>query len=83
VRRFAGSAIVLSSLLCALPAQKEEIRFVPWQETQGLLDQLIKDFEAQNPDIKIIREIGPHSSTEFHDLVGQMFKYSDPDDALN
>jgi hypothetical protein len=83
VWRFVGSAIFLFSLLCALPAQTEEIRFVPWQETQGFLERLIKNFETQNSDLKIVRVVGPHSSTEFHDLVGQMFKYTDPDDALN
>ena len=65
-------------LACALPAQADEIRFVTWRETQGFLERLIKDFETQNPDLKIVREVGPHSSTEFHDLVGQKFKNRDP-----
>jgi hypothetical protein len=73
------TAVVLVLLLCAFPAQAVEIRFVTWRETQGFLDRLIQDFEAQNPDLKIVREIGPHSSTEFHDLVGQKFKNRDPE----
>jgi multiple sugar transport system substrate-binding protein len=73
------TAVVLVLLLCVFPAQAVEIRFVTWRETQGFLDRLIQDFEAQNPDLKIVREIGPHSSTEFHDLVGQKFKNRDPE----
>ena len=73
------TAVVLVLLLCVFPAQAAEIRFVTWRDTQGFLDRLIRDFEAQNPDLKIVREIGPHSSTEFHDLVGQKFKNRDPE----
>jgi multiple sugar transport system substrate-binding protein len=63
--------------LLAFPAHAADIRFVTWRETQGFLEQLIKEFEARNPDLKIVREIGPHSSTEFHDLVSQKLKNRD------
>jgi trehalose/maltose transport system substrate-binding protein len=70
-----------ASLLLALaffsPARAEEIRFVTWRETQGFMERLIGEFEAQNPGLKIVRDIGPHSSTEFHDLVAQKFKNRD------
>jgi len=54
-----------------------DIRFVTWRDTQGFLDRLIAEFEAQNPDLKILRDVGPHSSTEFHDLLAQKFKNRD------
>jgi multiple sugar transport system substrate-binding protein len=75
--RFSAALLVVLAA-CALPAKAAEIRFVTWRETQGFLERLIKDFETQNPDLKIVREVGPHSSTEFHDLVGQKFKNRDP-----
>ena len=58
-------------------ARAEEIRFVTWRETQGFMERLIAEFEAQNPGLKVVRDIGPHSSTEFHDLVAQKFKNRD------
>jgi multiple sugar transport system substrate-binding protein len=76
--RFSAALLVVLAA-CALPSHAEEIRFVTWRETQGFLERLIKDFETQNPDLKIVREVGPHSSTEFHDLVGQKFKNRDPE----
>jgi multiple sugar transport system substrate-binding protein len=64
-------------LLLFSPVGAAEIRFVTWRETQGFMERLIHDFEAQNPDLRIVRDIGPHSSTEFHDLVAQKFKNRD------
>ena len=69
-------ALLLLPLLFS-PAHAAEIRFVTWRETQGFMERLIRDFEAQNPDLKIVRDVGPHSSTEFHDLVAQKFKNRD------
>ena len=39
---------------------------------------LIQRFEAENPDIKIVRQVGPHSSTQFHAIVSQRLKNRDP-----
>lgn len=69
--------ILLLALLSS--AEPAEIRFVTWRDTQGFLERLVRDFEAENPDIKVAREVGPHSSTEFHDLVAQKFKNRDPE----
>lgn len=56
-----------------------ELRFVTWRpHSPWVWDQAIADFEAQNPGIKIVREVGPHSSTEFHDLVTQKLRNRDP-----
>jgi len=40
-------------------------------------DQPIADFEKQNPGVKVIREIGPQSSTQLHDLITQKLKNRD------
>jgi multiple sugar transport system substrate-binding protein len=59
-------------------ATESELRFVTWRpQPPGLWDQAIADFERQNPGTKIVREVGPHSSTDFHDLVSQKLKNRD------
>lgn len=76
--------VLLLILLILLPplsaAQQTSIRFVTWRpHTAWVWDRAIADFEAENPGIKIVREVGPHSSTEFHDLVTQKLKNRDPE----
>jgi multiple sugar transport system substrate-binding protein len=72
---------VLSFFYCnAAPtvAQNTEIRFVSWKaEAPKVWDQAIADFERQNPGIKVVREIGPQSSTQIHDLLSQKLKNRD------
>ncbi|HWP57714.1 MAG TPA: ABC transporter substrate-binding protein [Candidatus Acidoferrales bacterium] len=41
-------------------------------------ERAIAIFEAQNPGTKVVLELGPHSSTEFHDLVTQKLRNRDP-----
>ncbi len=61
------------------PIAAAELRFVIWKsEAPQLWDRAVADFERQNPGIKVIREVGPHSSTQFHDLVTQKLKNRDP-----
>jgi multiple sugar transport system substrate-binding protein len=82
----AGALPVAPVLLAAwflvlLPtlALGEEIRFVTWRSpTVWFWDQAVADFEARNPGLKIVREVGPHSSSAFHDLVTQKLKNRDP-----
>jgi multiple sugar transport system substrate-binding protein len=69
-------ALLLLPLLVS-PLHAADIRFVTWRDTQGYLEPLIADFEAHNPDLKIVRDVGPHSSTEFHDLLAQKFRNRD------
>jgi len=58
---------------------ESQLRFVTWRpQPPWLWDQAIADFEAQNPGTKVVREVGPHSSTDFHDLVSQKLKNRDP-----
>jgi len=60
------------------PAAETTLRFVTWKsETAQMWDQPIADFEKQNPGVKIIREIGPQSSTQLHDLITQKLKNRD------
>ena len=59
-------------------AQNTEIRFVTWKaEAPKVWDQAVADFERQNPGIKVVREIGPQSSTQIHDLLSQKLKNRD------
>ncbi|HEU4345965.1 MAG TPA: ABC transporter substrate-binding protein [Candidatus Binatia bacterium] len=62
---------------CAV-AQETTLRFVGWKSEAPLVwDEVVRDFERQNPGVKIIREIGPHSSTQFHDLLTQKLRNRD------
>jgi multiple sugar transport system substrate-binding protein len=61
-------------------AKKEDgnetvVRFVTWKPNQpAVWDDIIAQFEKENPGIRISREVGPHSSTAFHDLLTQKLK---------
>lgn len=60
--------------------QKEEsgktvIHFVTWKPNiPGVMEDIIRDFESGHPGIKVMKEVGPHSSTAFHDLLTQKLK---------
>lgn len=59
---------------------KTEIHFVTWKPNiPGVQEEIIKYFEAKHPDIKVVREVGPHSSTAFHDLLTQKLKNKSED----
>ena len=72
---------VICFFLCnAAPivAQNTELRVVTWKaEAPKVWDQAVADFERQNAGIKIVREIGPQSSTQIHDLLSQKLKNRD------
>jgi multiple sugar transport system substrate-binding protein len=79
----ANHLIQIAILLFALVprnagAQETTLRFVIWKsEAPQLWDRAIADFQERNPGVKVVREIGPHSSTQFHDLVTQKLKNRD------
>jgi len=51
------------------------IRFVAWRPNQPeVWNEIIDIFHRENPDMEIVHEIGPHSSTAFHDLLTQKLK---------
>jgi len=55
--------------------EKTTIHFVTWKPNiPGVQEEIIKYFESEHQDIKVVREVGPHSSTAFHDLLTQKLK---------
>jgi multiple sugar transport system substrate-binding protein len=86
-RSFPSPFIILTLLACFIPVffitgcekKPEEtittVRFVTWKPNQPeVWDEIVALFENENPDVKIERETGPHSSTAFHDLLTQKLK---------
>lgn len=54
---------------------KTTIRFVTWKPNiPEAWEEILKTFHSENPDIQVIREVGPHSSTAFHDILTQKLK---------
>ena len=80
-RYFNLIVLLLSLFLPPLSsAQQTVLRFVAWKpEMPQFWDQAIADFESQNPGVKIVREVGPQSSTQLHDLITQKLKNRDPE----
>jgi multiple sugar transport system substrate-binding protein len=73
-------ALLLNSFPYGAAAQETTLRFVIWKsETPQLWEQVMAEFEKRNPGVRLIHEIGPHSSTQFHDLVTQKLKNRDPE----
>jgi multiple sugar transport system substrate-binding protein len=71
-------AFVLGIDAEALRAQSSELRFVTWRsEAPEVWERSIADFERPNPGVKVVREIGPQSSTQLHDLLTQKLKNRD------
>ncbi len=60
--------------------EKTAIHFVTWKPNiPAAWDEILRIFEDENPGIKLIREVGPHSSTAFHDLLTQKLKNKSDD----
>jgi multiple sugar transport system substrate-binding protein len=73
-------AILSFCLIVSEAAAQTQLRFVSWRsEAAAVWEQLIAGFEARYPGAKVVREVGPHSSTEFHDLVTQKLRNRDPE----
>jgi len=61
-----------------LPVTKTTLHFVTWKADQPKVwDEAIVRFEKAYPHIRIKREIAPHSSTAYHDLLTQKLKNQD------
>ena len=78
--------MIIICLFCSFSCKKTEtgdqtvLRFVTWKPNQpGVWDEIVEIFENEHPDMKIIREVGPHSSTAFHDLLAQKLKNESPE----
>ncbi len=73
-------AILWFFLILPEAAGQTQLRFVTWRpEAAAVWQELITGFEARHPGVKVVREVGPHSSTEFHDLVTQKLRNRDPE----
>jgi multiple sugar transport system substrate-binding protein len=62
---------------CAPPAEPPStaLRFVTWKPSQpAVWDEIVELFETEHPGMTVVREIGPHSSTAFHDMLTQKLK---------
>jgi len=74
------TAVLFLCLLVSAAAAQSHLRFVSWRSEAAVVwEQLIANFEAGHPGVKVVREVGPHSSTEFHDLVTQKLRNRDPE----
>jgi len=61
------------------PSDERALHFVTWKPDQpAVWDEAVHRFESQHPGVTVVREIGPHSSSAFHDLVTQKLKNRDP-----
>ena len=70
---------LLALFVVSLSADAAELRFVTFKPTtMKVWEDVVARFEAENPGTKVILEIGPHSSTEFHDLLTQKLRNRDP-----
>ena len=71
----------------AQPAPAEEsrpaassvtLRFVSWKpDHQSVWDDAIAQFRKAYPHVSVVRELAPHSSTAYHDLLTQKLKNRD------
>ena len=82
MRSYAKTLLLIAPLLISFPcsggAQQTTLRFVASKsDTPRLWEQAIADFEGQNPGVKVVTEIAPNSSTQFHDLLSQKLKNRD------
>lgn len=56
------------------------IRFLSWKLPRpNLWHDIIAQFEAAHPGIKVLQEVGPNSSTALHDMLTQKLKNKSPD----
>jgi len=81
-------ALAAMALLVFLPSGcnknedsgKATLRFITWKPNQPeVWEEAFRIFESENPDIDLVTEVGPHSSTAFHDMLTQKLKNRSPD----
>jgi multiple sugar transport system substrate-binding protein len=77
---FIATVTVVSLLFhSTVSAQSTTLRFVTSKsDAPRLWDEAIAEFERQNSGVKVVRQIAPNSSTQFHDLLTQKLKNRDP-----
>src|SRR5919109_1160131 len=76
----AAALLVLFLIPAECSAGETELRFLAWRpQPPWIWDQAIAEFQSQNPGTRVVREVGPHSSTDFHDLLTQKLRNRDPE----
>lgn len=54
------------------------LRFVSWKpDHPRVWDEVLAEFTKVHPEISVVRELAPHSSTAYHDLLTQKLKNRD------
>ncbi|ULA67164.1 MAG: Maltose/maltodextrin ABC transporter, substrate binding periplasmic protein MalE [Nitrospira sp.] len=54
------------------------LRFVSWKPDHARVwEEVLADFTRTHPHISVVRELAPHSSTAYHDLLTQKLKNRD------
>lgn len=67
--------ILIAGCVKKADEEKTVIHFVTWKPNiPEAWKEILRIFETEHPDIKLLRETGPHSSTAFHDLLTQKLK---------
>jgi multiple sugar transport system substrate-binding protein len=68
--------LVLSLVGCTKEeGAKTTIHFVTWKPNiPAAWDEIFDLFKDEHPHIEVVKEVGPHSSTAFHDLLTQKLK---------
>ena len=62
------------------PSEKTTVRFLTWKPNQPeVWEEIYHIFEKEYPNISLLRETGPQSSTAFHDLLTQKLKNKSQD----
>ncbi|RMG70933.1 MAG: ABC transporter substrate-binding protein [Nitrospirae bacterium] len=81
MKRFCSLLLALVIVLSIVSCKRTEgpefvtIHFVTWKpNVPEVWDEIFRRFSEQHPEIKVVVEIGPHSSTAFHDLLTQKLK---------
>jgi len=76
---FAAAVAIACTACTGRSAEDDTLVFVGWKPDQpAAWDEAVRRFEASHPAIHVRREIGPTSSSAFHDLVTQKLKNRDP-----
>ena len=72
-RRLTAALIAIAGCACGVREKGgTALRWVTWKpEAPEVWDEAVRRFEAANPGVSVERQIAPHSSTAFHDLLTQ------------
>ncbi len=78
---YLGCAVLLGLAAVGGAAAADEhvtLRFVSWKpDHPQVWDEALARFTREHPTISVVREIAPHSSTAYHDLLTQKLKNRD------